>query len=162
MADLITLDCQKCGATLEIRATTELFQCKWCKTPYIVRREEGKVSIRQLIDRVSGLESYQANTIPINREIESINEEIKQEEKSGDTGCLVSVLAFFAVLLIVGLSGVRLSDSFLNRLFIFLGVPYAIGAFVSWVIKVNREARLEELRTKRRKLEDELLRFKQA
>lgn len=53
------LICQQCGGTLEITEDIELFKCKFCDTPYLVKREGGAVHVQRLEKRVEKLEVAQ-------------------------------------------------------------------------------------------------------
>lgn len=53
----IVLDCEKCGAALEIAADADLFRCAYCNTPYLVTFQEGTLRVRRLEERVARVEA---------------------------------------------------------------------------------------------------------
>ena len=53
----IVLDCEKCGAGLEITQDADLLRCGHCNTPYLVTFEEGTVRVRRLEERVARIEA---------------------------------------------------------------------------------------------------------
>ena len=55
----IVLDCQKCGGTLEITPEIEIFKCKYCDTPYLVKRNAGSIQITKLEERIEIVENKQ-------------------------------------------------------------------------------------------------------
>jgi DNA-directed RNA polymerase subunit RPC12/RpoP len=98
----ITLDCTKCGGALEITEGTELFQCTYCGTPYLVERSEGSVRVVRLEERVDQLEADQhVMRVDVARvELEQLltgrkemEEAFKQQRTQGGSGLFVLPVA---------------------------------------------------------------------
>lgn len=67
----MSLDCSKCGGTLEITDQMSFFECQHCGTPYLVESSDGGLRIQRLEARVDTLE----DTIPLKI---AYNDAIKQ------------------------------------------------------------------------------------
>jgi len=80
MTGYITLDCQKCGGSLEISDEFEIYSCPYCGMQYLVQSSEKGITIRKLDERVSKVENEQTE-IKINllaSDLEQIRSKINE------------------------------------------------------------------------------------
>ncbi len=129
----ITLNCSKCGGTLEITDDKELFKCQYCGTPYLVERSEGNIRIQKLERRLDTLEAkqYEINAkMELDKVITERQNLIKNHYEQNNMTLLMAGGA------ICGVALVFLAETFINQKIIseyFYQAELAagfIGAFI--------------------------------
>ena len=110
MSEYITLTCPSCGGKLKITDDIERFACTYCGTEMLVRRGEGIISLKPVIDEVKGVRRAADHTaaelaiVRIQKEIDFLNEQL------------------------------RLRNTSKENIAIFLGM---LGVFISYLIRDN-------------------------
>lgn len=153
MDDFVTLTCTSCGGKLKITPDLENFACSYCGVEYMVKRDEGTIALKPLVDELMKMSvslEKAANQIEINRlnleisQLASRNEglkkqyhqEIGQLEQSEtdilkiDQPVLFYIVSFFVIMMILGL----LSSCVAVTLSISEDSPFA---FLIWVVTLG-------------------------
>lgn len=106
MSEFIRLACPSCGGKLQITNDIERFACAHCGTEILVRRGEGIISLKPVIDEVKGVRRATNHTAAelaiarIQKEIDFLNNQLRLRNTSqeyilffvGIFGLLISYL----------------------------------------------------------------------
>ena len=109
MSEFITLACPSCGGKLQITNDIERFACAHCGTEMLVRRGEGIISLKPVIDEVKGVRRAADHTAAelamarIQKEIEFLNNQLRLRNTRGEY-----------IFLFVGIFGILFSLSFVK------------------------------------------------
>lgn len=162
MSPIVTLTCPSCGGKLKITDEIEKFACSYCGAEHIVKRVDGSVYIKPILDNLNTIKSESDETANyltaqrIREELSLLDSKHKRYKRSTTfwtifTGILTLAAVFLLVLLISSAFSLSDMDDPVTTIIMMLIWP---GVFVVLLIAnkseketyhKERDAKLQEL-----------------
>ena len=153
----LSAHCPRCGSSFEIVATRDEVVCDSCATSYRVGRDQGVVSLSEIIRSASSIESELAEIEEIIEATSGEIEELRSREQSEPLQLGCAIFGVFSVVILVLVLFILLGKDYVGGWLFYLSLSAVIVLGLARIRrKLMTSAEREEIRRRRIQLEGEM------
>lgn len=174
MNDFVSLTCPKCGGKLQVTKDIEMFACGYCGTEHIVKRGNGIITLKPVLDSIQKVQqgvdktSSELAIARLTEEVQDIEGQIAKMQALDSGQLTFSILKglgigfiFMLIVIAIGAKVLNTEEGIMSIAVIpILVFPLLMLAYDAYKISEQRSVEIDKLNCIKESKEEELLKHK--